>query len=36
MFLKLFLNAMIENIKIHDIIDIIEISQSLEPNKCTY
>jgi len=34
MFLKLFLNAMIRNIKIHTIIDIIEISKSMEPNKC--
>ncbi len=25
---------MIRNIKIHDIIDIIEISKSMEPNKC--
>jgi hypothetical protein len=25
---------MIKNIKIHNIIDIIEISKSMEPNKC--
>jgi hypothetical protein len=36
MFLKLFLNAMIRNIEIHNILDILEISKSLEPNKCTY
>jgi hypothetical protein len=36
MFLKLFLNAMIRNIEIDNILDIIEILQSLEPNKCTY
>jgi hypothetical protein len=34
MFLKLFLNATIRNIKIQNIIDIIEISKSMEPNKC--
>jgi hypothetical protein len=33
-FLKLFLNAMIKNIKIHNILDIIEILKSIEPNKC--
>ncbi len=33
-FLKLFLNAMIRNIKIHNNIDIIKISKSMEPNKC--
>jgi hypothetical protein len=27
---------MIKNIKIHNIIDIIEISKSMEQNKCTY
>jgi len=32
MFLKLFLNAMIRNIKIHNILDIIRISKSMEPN----
>jgi hypothetical protein len=26
---------MIRNIKIHNIFDIIEISKSMEPNKCT-
>jgi hypothetical protein len=35
MFLKLFLNAMIRKIKIHNIINIIEILKSMEPNKCT-
>jgi hypothetical protein len=34
MFLRFFLNAMIRNIKIQDIFDIIEISKSMEPNKC--
>jgi len=29
-----FLNAMIKNIKIHNIFYIIEISKSMEPNKC--
>ncbi len=33
MFLKLFLNAMIGNIKIHNILHIMEISKSMEPNK---
>jgi hypothetical protein len=33
-FLKLFLNAMIENIKIHNSLDIVEISKFMEPNKC--
>jgi hypothetical protein len=31
MFLKLFLNAMIRNVKIHNIFDVIEISKSMEP-----
>jgi len=35
-FLKLFINAMIRNIKIHNILDITEISKSMEPNKCTH
>jgi hypothetical protein len=35
-FFKLFLNAMIRNIKIHNILDIIEISKFMEPNKCTH
>jgi hypothetical protein len=35
-FLKLFLNAMISNIKIHNTLDIIEISKSMEPNKCIH
>jgi hypothetical protein len=33
--LKLFLNAMIRNINIHNIFDIIENSKSIEPNKFT-
>jgi hypothetical protein len=33
-FLKLFLNATIRNFKIYNNIDIIEISKSIEPNKC--
>jgi len=36
MFLKLFQNAMIRNIKIHNIFDTIEISKYMEPNKCTH
>ncbi len=35
-FLKLLLKAMIRNIKMHNILDIIEVSQSMEPNKCTH
>jgi hypothetical protein len=35
-FLKLFLNAMIKNIKIHNIFNLIEISKYMEPNKCTH
>jgi hypothetical protein len=35
-FLELFLNAMIRNIKIHNIFDIIEISNFVKPNKCTH
>jgi hypothetical protein len=35
-FLKLFLNAMVKNIKIHNNLDIIEISKSIELNKCTH
>jgi hypothetical protein len=34
MFLELFKNAMIRNIKIQDFFYIIEISKSMEPNKC--
>jgi hypothetical protein len=33
-FPELFLNEMIMNIKIQNILDIIEISKSMEPNKC--
>jgi hypothetical protein len=36
MFLKLFLNAMIKNITIYNILDIIEILKSIEPNKITH
>ncbi len=32
--MKLFINAMIRNIKTHNILDIIEISKSMEFNKC--
>jgi hypothetical protein len=32
-FWNFFGNAMIMNIKIHNVIDIIEISKSMEPNK---
>jgi hypothetical protein len=35
-FLKLFLNAMIKNIKIQNILDIIRISKYMEPNKCNH
>jgi hypothetical protein len=35
-FLKLFLNAMIRNMKIHTIFYIIEILESMEPNKCIH
>jgi hypothetical protein len=34
MFFNFFLNAMMRNIKIHNIFYIIEISKSMEPNKC--
>ncbi len=36
MFLKLFLNEMIRNINIPNILDIIEISKSIKLNKCTH
>jgi hypothetical protein len=36
MFLKLFKNVMIRNIKIHNIFYIIEIPKFMEPNKCTH
>ncbi len=36
MFLNFFLNAMIRNIKIHNIFHIIEISKSMKLNKCTH
>jgi hypothetical protein len=32
-FLKHFLIAMIRNIQIHNILNIVEISKSMEPNK---
>jgi hypothetical protein len=32
----LFLNAMIRKIKIHNNLDIIEISKFIEPNKCIH
>jgi hypothetical protein len=35
-FLKKILNAMIRNIKIYNIYDIIENLESMEPNKCTH
>ncbi len=35
-FIKLFLNAMIRKIKIQNILDIIKISKSMEPNKCIH
>jgi hypothetical protein len=35
-FLKCFLNAMITNIKIHNILDIIEISKYVELDKCVH
>jgi len=31
-----FLNEIIRNIKIHNILDITEISKSMKPNKCIY
>jgi hypothetical protein len=31
--LETFPNAMIKNVKIHNILDIIDISKSMEPNK---
>jgi hypothetical protein len=31
---RFFLNVIFMNIKIHNILDIIEISKSMEPNKC--
>jgi hypothetical protein len=33
-FLNFFLNAMIRNIKIQGILDVIESSKSMKPNKC--
>jgi hypothetical protein len=34
--LETLINAMITNIKIHNILDIIRISKSMEPNKYTH
>jgi hypothetical protein len=34
--LKLFINVMIRNLKIHSVLNIIEISKFMEPNKCTH
>ncbi len=34
--LKNFINAKTKNIKIQNILYIIEIPKSMEPNKCTY
>jgi len=36
MFLNYFLNAMIRNSKIDNIFDIIELSKSMELNKCIH
>jgi hypothetical protein len=36
MFLKLVLNAMIMDIKIHNILDVIEILKSTKPNNYTH
>ncbi len=36
MFLKLSLNVMIRNIKIQNIFDIIEISKTMDFNKCIH
>jgi hypothetical protein len=35
-FPKNFLNAMIKNIKIYKILNIIKISKSMKPNKCIH
>jgi hypothetical protein len=34
--MKSFINATIRNIKIHNILNIIEISKFMEPNKCIH
>jgi hypothetical protein len=36
MFMKLFLNVMIRNTKTNNILDVIEIPKSMEPNKCIH
>jgi len=36
MFVKNFLNAMIRNIEIHNILDVIKISKSMKLNKCIH
>ncbi len=35
-FLKHFLNAMIRNIKIHNVLDIFEDSRFMKPNQCIH
>jgi hypothetical protein len=35
-YVKRFLNEMIANTKMHDILDTIEISKSIEPHKCIH
>jgi len=35
-FLKLYINAMIRIMKIHNSLDITEIAKSMKPNKCTH
>ncbi len=36
MSLKLFMNVMIRNIEIHNVLDIIQNSKFMEPNKCIH
>jgi hypothetical protein len=36
MLLKLFFNALIKNIKIQNILDIVEVSKSMQLDKCTH
>ncbi len=33
-FLRLFLNAMIRNMKIHNVLILLRFQKSMEPNKC--
>jgi hypothetical protein len=35
-FLKLFINTMIKNIKLHKILDMVKVSKSMQPNKCAH